>query len=198
MENKQHKTITSYAKEHGVPIMKEEGMRFLLAYLKEHPEINKILEVGTAIGYSAIQMAGVRDNIYVDTIEIVEDNVKLARDNIAAYGLSDRIHVYHMDAMEYQTFQYYDFYFIDAAKSQYAHYLEHFLPTSYVGSVFLFDNLNFHGIVDDESKSHNRSTLQMTRKIKKFRDKIQKDPRFETTFYPEIGDGILIAKRILE
>ena len=88
MENKQLNTITSYAKEHGVPIMKEEGMRFLLAYLKEHPEINKILEVGTAIGYSAIQMAGVRDNIYVDTIEIVEDNVKLARDNIATYGLT--------------------------------------------------------------------------------------------------------------
>ena len=90
----------------------------------------------------------------------------------------------------------YDFYFIDAAKSQYHRYLEHFLPTSYVGSVFLFDNLNFHGIVDDPSLSHNRSTLQMTRKIKRFRENLLKDERFETTFYPDIGDGIAIAKRV--
>ena len=67
---------------------------------------------------------------------------------------------------------------------------------SYVGSYFIFDNMNFHGIVEDASLSHNRSTLQMTRKLKRFKERILKDDRFESAFYPDIGDGILVLKRI--
>ncbi len=84
--------------------------------------------------------------------------------------------------------------FIDAAKSQYRRYLEHFMKNSRIGTIFVFDNLNFHGIVDDEKLSHNRSTIQMVHKIKKFREHIIRDPRFDTTFY-DIGDGIAVSIR---
>lgn len=188
--------LRQIAKQESIPMMKQSGMDFMLEYIRAHKEISRILEVGTAIGLSAIQMALVREQITIDTLELDSDLAQEAIQNIEEFSLSDRIFVHVGDALDYNTFQYYDFYFIDAAKSQYHRYLEHFLPTSYVGSVFLFDNLNFHGIVDDPSLSQNRSTLQMTRKIKRFREALLKDPRFETIFYPEIGDGIALAKRI--
>ena len=62
------------------------------------------------------------------------------------------------------------------------------------GSVFIFDNLAFHGIVDNESLSTNRSTIQMMHKIRKFRNHLLEDERFDTIYYPDIGDGIAVAK----
>ena len=76
-------------------------------------------------------------------------------------------------------------------------YVEHFLPNSVIGSVFVFDNLNFHGIVDHPELSENRSTLQMTRKIRKFRETMKNDPRFETTWHPDVGDGVMVSRRIV-
>lgn len=184
------------ARRDDVPLMFDDGMAFLLAYLQNHPEIMRILEAGTAVGWSSMKMASVRDNITVDTIEIDEERYQAAKKNIAAAGLDDRIFCWHMDALDYATVKYYDLFFIDAAKSQYARMVRHFLAFSYVGSVFVFDNLNFHGIVDDPSLSNNRSTLQMTRKIAKFRDWLAGNDTFATEFHPEIGDGIAIATRL--
>lgn len=183
------------ARENSVPIMMDGGMAFLVDYLKEHPGIMRILEAGTAVGLSAMEMASVRDNITVDTLEIDPEMVRQARANIAAARLDDRIFVHEGDAAYYNTAQYYDLFFIDAAKSQYQRYVRHFLQFSYIGSVFVFDNLNFHGIVDDPELSRNRSTIQMTRKILKFRDWLLQHPQFDTVFYPEIGDGVAVAVR---
>ncbi|MBR2762469.1 MAG: class I SAM-dependent methyltransferase [Solobacterium sp.] len=184
------------AKKDHVPVMMDSGMAFLLEVLRTHPEIMRILECGTAIGLSAIRMAEIRDNITIDTIEIDPCMYEQAKRNIQKAGLADRVFVHLKDASLYLTFQYYDLFFIDAAKSQYRMYLEHFYENSHAGSVFLFDNMNFHGIVDDPSLSENRSTLQMTRKILKFRTHILQDPRFRSVYYPGTGDGIVIAERI--
>ena len=184
------------ARENHVPVMLGEGMEFLLSYIRSHPEIMKVLECGTAVGWSAMKIAGVRENITVDTLEIDPVMYRQACENIQAASLSDRVFVHLCDAGLYTTNQYYDLFFIDAAKSQYRMYLEHFMPNSVIGSVFVFDNLNFHGIVEHPELSKNRSTLQMTRKIRKFREAIQNDERFETAWHPEAGDGIMIAKRI--
>lgn len=193
---KELQQIKEIASEEHVPIMMEDGLQFLLTYLKENEPIQTILEVGTAVGYSAIQMASLRDSIHIDTLEIQEEMVLEARKNIEMMHLEDQIVVHHCDALTFETDQTYDFIFIDAAKAQYRNYLEHFFPNSRKGTIFFFDNLNFHGIVDDPSKSHNRSTLQMTRKIKKFRNWLLVEPRFACTFYPEVGDGVAIAKRV--
>lgn len=193
---KPFKEIEEKAHAKHVPIMKEEGIEFLSSFIMNHPEVMKILEAGTAVGYSALTMASIRENITIDTLEINEEMISIAKENIKEREMDDRIFVHQIDAMLYQSAQYYDLFFIDAAKSQYYKYLEHFLPMSYVGSYFVFDNMNFHGIVDDPELSHNRSTLQMTRKLKRFREKILKDERFEHEFHPEIGDGILVLKRI--
>jgi predicted O-methyltransferase YrrM len=188
--------LKQQAKKDHVPVMMDSGMAFLLDYIKTHPEIMRILECGTAIGLSAIRMAEVRENITIDTLEIDPCMYEQAKRNIEDAHLSDRVFVHLIDASLYKTAQYYDLFFIDAAKSQYRMYLEHFYENSHAGSVFLFDNMRFHGIVDHPELSHNRSTVQMTRKILKFRRQILEDPRFESVYDPETGDGILIAKRI--
>ena len=184
------------AKREHVPVMMDDGMEFLLAYIREHPAVMKILECGTAVGLSAMKMASVRTNITIDTLEVDPVMYEQALSNIREAGLADRVFVHLTDASLFATEKYFDLFFIDAAKSQYRMYVEHFWKNSYVGSVFVFDNLNFHGIVDHPEYSENRSTLQMTRKIKKFRDAMQKDERFEVEWHPQIGDGVMLAKRI--
>ncbi len=186
--------IHDKAREEHVPIMKDDGMEFLLNLIQKNENIRDILEIGTAVGYSSIQMAKIRWDNEIDTLEINPKMYEQALKNIEIENLQDRIHVHLMDGAEFETNKIYDLIFIDAAKSQYRRYLEHFMKNSRIGTVFVFDNLNFHGIVDDENLSHNRSTIQMVHKIKKFREHIIQDPRFETTFY-NIGDGIAVSIR---
>lgn len=186
--------IHDEARKNHIPIMKDDGMEFLLTYIQQHESIRDILEIGTAVGYSAIQMANVRWDNEIDTVEVNEVMYKQALQNIQEEGLEDRIHVHLCDGATFETDKIYDLIFIDAAKSQYRKYLEHFYKNSRSGSVFVFDNLSFHGMVEDESTTHNRSTLQMVHKIRKFREHLLQDDRFVTEFY-EIGDGIAISVR---
>ena len=190
------KEVHDRARAEHVPIMKDDGMVFLCRLLKEHTEVRDILECGTAVGYSAINMAKVRWDMTVDTLEVDPDMYEQAIQNVKEAGLEDRITCHLIDAASYMTEKQYDLVFVDAAKSQYRRYLEHFYKNTHKGSIFVFDNLNFHGIVDDESLSHNRSTIQMIHKIKKFRDHIIVDPRFHTEFYGGVGDGVAVSIRL--
>lgn len=190
----QLKQIHDSARNNHIPIMKDDGMEFLLSWIREHESIRDILEIGTAVGYSAIQMAMLRWDMNIDTLEVNPEMAAQAKSNIEQEGLSDRVHVHLIDGAQFETDRIYDLIFVDAAKSQYRRYLEHFLKNTVKGSVFVFDNLNFHGLVDDESLTDNRGTIQMMHKIRRFRDHILQDPRFDTEFYSEIGDGIAIAR----
>lgn len=180
-------------KEH-VPIMLDDGMAFLLNYIRKHEGVRDILEVGTAVGFSAINMAKIRWDNTIDTLEINPKMYEKAIQNIKNEKLDDRIHVHLIDGAAFETNKIYDLIFIDAAKSQYRRYLEHFMKNSRIGTVFIFDNLNFHGIVDNEELSSNRSTIQMVHKIKKFREHLLNDDRFITSYY-EVGDGIAVSVR---
>ncbi len=186
--------IHDSAREKDIPIMLDDGMAFLLEYIRTHENIRDILECGTAVGYSAIRMASLRWDMTVDTLEIDPKMYEEALKNIEDAGLSERVHCYLCDAAQFETKKKYDLIFIDAAKSQYRRYLEHFLKNSEPHTVFIFDNLAFHGIVDDESLSENRSTIQMVHKIRKFRDALLSDERFITEYYPDTGDGIAVAR----
>lgn len=190
-------SLINQARENKIPVMKDGGITFLKELLVEHKEIQKILEVGTAVGCSSMEMASVREDIMIDTLEVDPNRARQAVQNIIDRGYSDRIFVHAGDAAEYITMASYDLIFIDAAKSQYGRYTEHFMDNSHIGTLFVYDNLSFHGIVDDPALSHNRSTLQMTRKIKEFREHLLSDNRFDTVFYEDTGDGIAVARRIL-
>ena len=187
------KKIHDRARKEDVPIMLDDGMDFLLEYIRKHEGIRDILEIGTAVGYSSIRMAMIRWDMKIDTLEVSPEMADQAIRNIREGGLSDRITVHLMDGACFETDRIYDLIFVDAAKSQYRRYLEHFLKNTEKGSVFIFDNLNFHGLVDNETLTHNRGTLQMMHKIRKFREHLLKDERFDTTFYGDVGDGIAVS-----
>ena len=90
--------MESYAKENRVPIMMSDGIDYLCNLIKER-KIKTILEVGSAIGYSAIRMALVNDDIYVTTIEKDEERYKIAKDNIIDNNLENRIKIFNEDAL---------------------------------------------------------------------------------------------------
>ena len=186
--------ILKEARSEKIPVMLDDGIVFLCEFIKSHEQIHRILEIGTAVGYSAMQMALLRDDIQIDTLEINAELAEKAKHNIMDNDLEDRIHVYLTDAMDYQTDRIYDMIFVDAAKAQYGRYMEHFLKNAKEGSFFVFDNLQFHGMVDNPSLTKNRGTLQMIKKIGVFREEIQKDPRFKTDYYADKGDGIAISR----
>ena len=195
MNEKKLNQIHDDARKKNIPLMKDDGMGFLITYLKEHESIRDILEIGTAVGYSAIRMAKVRWDMRIDTLEIDPAMYTQAVNNIREAGLSDRVSCWLGDGAQFETERIYDLIFVDAAKSQYRRYLEHFMKNSRPGTVFVFDNLAFHGIVDDNSISHNRSTVQMVHKILKFREHLLADERFDTVYYPDLGDGVALARR---
>ena len=170
------KRMKDYAKVNNVPIITDSGLRYLLKYIKDN-NITNILEVGTAIGYSAIMMCGVSDSIKVTTIERDEKRYLEAIKNIKKTGLEDRIHLI----------------FIDAAKAQNRKFFEMFERNLVDNGTIITDNMNFHGLVDkDVEVIKSRNLRQLVRKIKEYRVFLEKNNKYETDFL-DIGDGMAVS-----
>ena len=185
--------IEKYAEEKNVPIMQKDGIEFLTNYIKEN-NIKNILEIGSAIGYSAIKMALVDNDIKITTIERDENRYNIAVENIKKFNLEDRINIILGDALDTNINGMYDLIFIDAAKSQYIKFFEKYELNLKQGGVIVTDNLSFHGLVEDESKTTNRNTKQLVRKIRKYIDYLKNNDNYETVFY-KLGDGIAVSKK---
>ncbi len=185
--------LREYAKEHHVPIMQDAGIEFICNYIKEH-NVKKVLEIGSAIGYSAICFASVKDDIYVTTIERNTDLYNEAINNIKDMQLEKRITIINEDALTCEITGNYDLIFIDAAKSQYIKFFEKYKNNLSENGVIITDNLSFHGMVEDISLTHNRNTRQLVGKIKDYIAFLKNNEEFNTTFY-QLGDGISVSKR---
>ncbi len=188
------KEIKDKALDEKVPIIKDGGLNFLLETIKEKG-YKDILELGTAVGYSSINMALLDKGIHIDTIEKNEDMYNQAIVNIRNEGLEDQINVHFKAIEEFKSEKMYDLIFVDAAKAQYQKYMEQFLPNLKENGIFLFDNMIFHGLIYEVESIPSRNTRSLVKKINRFREYIQTDKRFDIIFYDNIGDGILVAKR---
>ena len=186
--------IKEKALKEGVPIIKDEGLAFLLNLIRER-DCKEILELGTAVGYSAIQMASLAEGIHVDTIEKNEEMYRQAIENIREENLERQIDVFHMPIEEFVPERKYDLIFVDAAKAQYGKYLEQFLDHLKEDGVMFFDNMVFHGLIWDTDRISSRSLRNLVRKIRDFREKVLNDKRFDIILCDNIGDGILILTR---
>lgn len=187
------KEMEKYALEFDIPIMQKEGILFLQEYINKN-EVNSILEIGSAIGYSAIQMCRLRDTIKVVTIERDESRYKKAIENIKKAKLEDRIKIYHADALDIEIEGSFDFIFIDAAKAQYIKFFEKYKRNLADNGVIMSDNLKFHGFVDTKERIKNRNTRQLVGKIKKYIQFLENNEEFDTTFF-DLGDGVALSKR---
>lgn len=185
--------IEYYAKSNNIPIMLKDGINFLTEYIKNN-NIKKILEIGSAIGYSAIKMALVSCDIQVTTIERDKLMYDEAIKNISEMGLNNQIKVIFDDALNVQLNDKYDLIFIDAAKSQYIKFFNKFKDNLKENGVIITDNLSFHGLVIDSSNC-SRNTKQLVKKIRKYIDFLKSNEEFETEFL-SLGDGISISKKV--
>lgn len=185
------KDMESYAEEKNIPIMQKKGIDFLCKIITKS-DIENILEIGTAIGYSAIKMALVDDNITVTSIERDQDRYIEALKNIKKAKLDKRIEVIYGDALDIKLKDKYDLIFIDAAKGQYIKFFEKFKKNLNKGGVIISDNLSFHGLVEQKERIESRNLRQLVGKIRKYVDFLNDNKEFKTKFY-KVGDGIAVS-----
>ena len=194
--------IKLYAAKNSIPIMRDGGVDFICTYIKEH-NIKRILEIGTAIGFSAIEFANVAPDIKVTTIEMDIDRHIKARQNIHDSGLDERINAIHGDALKINLLdannqpEQFDLIFIDAAKAQYINFFERYKTNLAPGGVFISDNLSFHGMVDDLTLTHNYSTIKLVKKIRKYISFLKSNKEFSTEFF-DYGDGVSVSKKAVQ
>ena len=188
--------IEKNARLRNIPVMLDGGMEFILEYIKNN-DVKSILEIGSAVGYSAIRFASISEDIKVTTIERNTDLYKEAVNNIKEFGLEDRINIICGDALETEIDGKYDLIFIDAAKSQYIKFFEKYkFNLAHNGSI-ITDNLSFHGLVENPSLTKNRNTRQLVGKISKYIEFLKNNDEFKTEFY-QVGDGVSVSKKIAE
>ena len=183
--------IKEKALKEGVPIIKDEGLIFLLGLIKEN-NYKDILELGTAVGYSSMEMAKLDKDIHIDTLEKNIDMYNQAIKNIEDNNLNDQIEVHFGPIEEYKTDKMYDLIFVDAAKAQYGKYMEQFINNLKPEGKMVFDNMIFHGLIYDVDNIQSKNLRNLVKKIIKFRQLVHNDERFDIMMNDNIGDGILV------
>ena len=186
-------SLKDYASENSVPIMFDEGIEFIVNYIKEN-DVRFILEIGTAIGYSAIKFAQINPEIRIFTIEYDIERYQKAVENITKLNLDDQITVFLGDALKFDFTEKFDLIFIDGAKSQYINFFEKYKNNLSENGVFISDNLFFHGMVENICLTQNYSTIKLIRKLKRYIDFLKANTEFQTEFY-QLGDGVAVSRR---
>ena len=189
------KELEEFAKENGVPIAQKETIKFL-EFMVNFKKPLRILELGTAIGYSAVTMyeaAGTKPHI--TTIERSEEMIKYAKENLKAFGLEDKIIIEEGDCLEIleRLEEPYDLIFMDAGKGHYNHFLPHCLRLLKSDGIIIADNVLFRGMVasDDLVK---RRKITIVKRMRTYLDMVSNDKDLVTSVIP-MGDGIAITKR---
>lgn len=188
------KNIEKYAKENNVPIMLPDGIEYLTRFIQDN-NIKSVLEIGTAIGYSAIRMALVDNDIKVTTIERDKKRYDIAIENIKDFNLDNRIKVIYGDAMDVNIDGLYDLIFIDASKGHSIDFFNKYSKNLREDGVIITDNLSFHGLVEDESLAVTKNQKGLVKRIKKFIEFLDNNQEYET-IYVSVGDKISISRKI--
>lgn len=188
--------MEEYAQQHGVPIMESAGIETMLQLLRiQQPE--SILEVGTAIGYSALRMAFALPDTKIITLERDEERYSLAAEYIKAAGMQERITQIKGDALllepEASKYAPYDVIFIDAAKGQYRRFFELYSQSLKPGGLIITDNVLFKGLVYDEQGIESKRVRNLVKKIDEFNRWLAGHQGFDTVILP-IGDGVAVSK----
>ena len=185
--------MIKYAEENDVPIMQNEGIAFLIMLLKVKRPM-RILEIGSAIGFSSSIMA-LNSEATIDTIERDSKMIEECKKNHQELGLNNRIRLIEGDALntiEIVKDNKYDFIFIDAAKAQYIKFFEMYSPLLNDDGIILSDNLYFHDLLFTEV--NNRDLRQLVRKVGKYNEYLINHPDFETHIF-KMGDGVGVSTR---
>jgi len=181
-----------YADTNNIPIIEVDSIKFIMKYIKLN-NVKKVLEIGSAIGYSAILMANATQNVEITTIEKDEKRYREAVKNINKCNLDKRIEVVYNDALEVNLAGHkYDLIFIDAAKGSYINFFEKFCHYLNPGGVIITDNLKFHGLVNNKASIKTKSLRGIVKRIEKYIEFLNNNKDYVTKFY-DIGDGLSVS-----
>lgn len=185
------KELERYAKENSIPIVQPETAQLLRTLISmNQPE--RILEVGCAIGYSAVLMAE-ECGATISTVENNAEMVSLARENITKAGLSERIHIIEKDAREYlmNLTGEYDMIFLDGPKAHYIHMLNDCVRLLKKGGILVADNVLYKGMTADEEHVIRRK-ITIVKRLKHFISAQMQRPDLRAVLLP-LGDGVTVA-----
>ena len=185
--------IKEKALEEHIPIIMDDTLEVIGKYLeKEKPK--RILEIGTAVGYSAICFSEFLDKDgVIDTIERDEERIKEAKINIKNMNLEKVINIYEGDAIEILPTldEKYDVVFIDAAKGKYPFFLKEALRMINKNGIIFADNILYKGYVMSDYNKHKQRTA--VRNLREYIKEITENPNLETEIL-EVGDGLAVSR----
>ena len=185
--------IKQKAIENHIPIIMDDTLEVIAKYLKENKP-KKILEIGTAVGYSAICFSQyLAENGKIDTIERDEERIIEAKKNIKEMKLEDVINIYEGDAVEILPTlkDKYDMVFIDAAKGKYPFFLAQALRLLNDDGIIFADNILYKGYVMSDYNKHKQRTA--VRNLREYIKEVTENENLETEIL-EVGDGLAITK----
>lgn len=188
--------LEDYALQNSIPIAEPETARFI-SVISGIIRPKRILEIGTAIGYSAIILARtLADGGEITTIEYNPEMAQKAQKNIKRAKLEDKINVINADAKEYlpTASGKYDMIFLDGPKAHYIYMLEDCIRLLNDNGVIIADNVLYKGMVPDDNHVVRRK-ITIVKRLRKFIDALMQDKRLETTLI-SLGDGITVSRKL--
>ena len=175
--------------------MMDDGIKYLINYINKN-QVKSVLEIGTAIGYSAIMMALSNKDLFITTIERDEKRYLEALKNIKKLNLENRITLVFNDALDANIPEKFDLIFIDAAKAQSIKFFEKFEKNLNPDGTIITDNIKFHGLVDKkEEEIESRNLRALVRKVKNYIEFLRTNEHYKTEFL-DIGDGLSVSKKL--
>ncbi|MCH5153043.1 MAG: O-methyltransferase [Clostridiales bacterium] len=188
--------LEKFAREHYIPVMLDDTKELLFATVKEK-QPRRILEIGTAIGYSGIVMLSASELATLNTIELDERTAELARANFKEFGFDKRVNIFVGDAREIIPVLTgsYDFIFLDGPKGQYENFFPYLTDLLDVGGTLVCDNVLYKGLVEHVPDNKRHKHITVARNMRTFLLDITTNERYSTTLH-RIGDGVTISKKI--
>lgn len=193
MNQEELKKIKKEALSEHIPIIMDETLNTIQEIIGDK-KLEKILEIGTAVGYSAICYTQfLTENGRIDTIEIDHERVQKANENIKKAEVDKKITILEGDALEVlpKLNEKYDMIFIDASKGKYPRFLEYAIRLSKVGTIILADNILYKGYVMGDYNKHKQRTA--VRNLREYIKLVTESPMLETKIL-EVGDGLAVTK----
>lgn len=188
--------LEKYARERFIPVMLDDTKQLLFDTVKK-AQPKKILEIGTAIGYSGIVMLSASPNASLNTVELNEQTAALARKNFDEFGVGNRVNVFVGDAREIVPLLTgsYDFIFLDGPKGQYEVFLPYLTDLLEVGGTLVCDNVLYKGIVEQIPQNKRHKHITVARNMHAFLHDITTSDRYDTVLH-RIGDGVTVSIKI--
>ena len=189
--------IEKYAVREQVPVIRK-SMQSLLKFILAYAKPRSILEVGTAIGFSALLMSEYApSDCTITTIEKYEKRIPVARENFRRAGREDRIKLLEGDAMELLPALEggFDLIFMDAAKGQYIHFLPEILRLLKPGGLLISDNVLQEGDVAQSRFAVTRRNRTIHARMREYLYQLKHHPQLETVILP-VGDGVTLSTRL--